>query len=68
MVLVDAVNNNNEYMEFLNIHGAEMQGIAAEVTKDAEELFKLISQAIFLFGFLGIFKRFFEIKTGMARG
>lgn len=64
MVAVDALNNRTEYMDLLNIESPAMRALAAEITKDAEEVFKIASEAVFLFGFLAIFSKFYNDRLG----
>jgi hypothetical protein len=59
MILVDAGTNRKEYIDFMNIQG-EMRDIIVEVAWHTENVLKLMSEAVFLFGFLAVFCKFFD--------
>jgi len=64
-VLFDAANNRHEIADLL---GWEGQALAwyVEITKDGEEILKVLAEVFFLFGFLSIFKHFFDERDAAA--
>ena len=59
MVLLDAFGNRDDYIAYIGVEESLRSGIMKAVSF-TEELTKLLSQIVFLLGFLRVFKQFYD--------
>mgnify|MGYP003628313295 FL=1 len=67
MVFLDAFSNRADVIEYLGFEGVARKNIKM-TAKYGEETMKLLSEAAFLFGFLGIYRKFYDERKASALG